>query len=184
SDALACEGLNEYLHSGVNEYKELSDIFKLKNLICFRRRSVLCGVKIPTPGWVRDDDYPWGKDHADWLKTKYPYVVHTEANALIYARQHSQGSVLYTTLFPCSECAKLLIQAGIKQIFYASDQYSGKKENVASKRMLKDVESTMESLEGSEMKKRGGHTILQVELSHDALRHQAIPQLMHYRRQK
>ncbi|CAG8716862.1 26863_t:CDS:2 [Racocetra persica] len=72
-------------------------------------------------------------------ETKYPYVVHAEANAIIHARQNCQGFSLYTTLFPCCECAKLIIQAGIKHIFYSHDKYNEKEEVMAAKRMLKDA---------------------------------------------
>jgi dCMP deaminase len=72
------------------------------------------------------------------LETKYPYVVHAEANAIIHARQDCHGFSLYTTLFPCCECAKLIIQAGIKKIFYSDDKYNEKEEVIAAKRMLKD----------------------------------------------
>ncbi|MCE8159316.1 MAG: dCMP deaminase family protein [Candidatus Moeniiplasma glomeromycotorum] len=86
------------------------------------------------PRGCSNDDFPWGngkleektfsKISADftsnsvWLNSKYPYVVHAEANALIHARQNCTGFALYTTLFPCNECAKLIIQAGIKKIYY------------------------------------------------------------------
>ncbi|CAG8447780.1 11333_t:CDS:2 [Racocetra fulgida] len=72
-------------------------------------------------------------------ETKYPYVVHAEANAIIHARQNCRGFSLYTTLFPCCECAKLIIQAGIKHIFYSHDKYNEKEEVMAAKRMLKDA---------------------------------------------
>src|SRR5437763_13433157 len=74
------------------------------------------------------------------LETKYPYVVHAEANAIIHARQNCYGFALYTTLFPCCECAKLIIQAGIKQIFYSNDKHNEKEEIIAAKRMLRDAE--------------------------------------------
>ncbi|CFW93468.1 Deoxycytidylate deaminase [endosymbiont DhMRE of Dentiscutata heterogama] len=91
------------------------------------------------PWGCNDDDYPWENNHKNWLETKYPYVVHAEANAIIHAHQNCQGFSLYTTLFPCCECAKLIIQAGIKHVFYSNDKHNQKEEVMAAKRMLKDV---------------------------------------------
>lgn len=69
------------------------------------------------PWGCSDDKYPWN-DESSWLDTKYPYVVHAEANAIVHARQNCEGFIIYTTLFPCNECAKLIIQAGIKTVYY------------------------------------------------------------------
>jgi dCMP deaminase len=57
-------------------------------------------------------------------KTK-PYVLHAEANAITKVAQSnnsSKGATLYVTSSPCIECAKLIIQAGIKRVVY-SDAY-------------------------------------------------------------
>lgn len=51
-----------------------------------------------------------------------PYVLHAEANAitkLARSSNNSDGSTLYVTASPCIECAKLIIQAGIKRVVYA-----------------------------------------------------------------
>lgn len=92
------------------------------------------------PRGCSDDEYPWENNQVKWLESKYPYVVHAEANAIIHARQDCHGFSLYTTLFPCCECAKLIIQAGIKQIFYSNDKHNEKEEIIAAKRMLRDAE--------------------------------------------
>lgn len=91
------------------------------------------------PWGCHDDNYPWENDDKNWLETKYPYVVHAEANAIIHARQNCFGFSLYTTLFPCGECAKLIIQSGIKEIYYSSDKHNEKEEVIVAKRMLKDA---------------------------------------------
>ncbi|KLL02245.1 MAG: deoxycytidylate deaminase [Mycoplasmataceae bacterium RC_NB112A] len=91
------------------------------------------------PRGCNDDNYPWENNDENWLKTKYPYVVHAEANAIIHARQNCAEFSLYTTLFPCCECAKLIIQAGIKQIFYASDKHKEQEQTIAAKIMLNDA---------------------------------------------
>ena len=82
-----------------------------------------------------DKEFPWD-NKGDMLDTKYPYVVHAEPNAILNSNSNTQGCTLYVTLFPCNECAKLIIQSGIKEIIYMSDKYNGSLENKASKRML------------------------------------------------
>ncbi len=68
------------------------------------------------PGMIETDEL-WERP------TKYTYVVHAEANAIIHSIQPLKGTTLYTTLFPCSECAKLIAAAGIKQVYYKDDKY-------------------------------------------------------------
>lgn len=72
------------------------------------------------PRGCNDSQLSWAKD-GDWLDQKYPYVVHAEANAIVNANKAMSNSTLYVTLFPCNECAKLMIQAGIKHFFYLND---------------------------------------------------------------
>ena len=69
------------------------------------------------PRGCSDKDLPWGK-RGEWLETKYPYVVHAEANAILNSSSSLKDTTAYVTLFPCNECAKLMIQAGIKKVFY------------------------------------------------------------------
>ena len=88
------------------------------------------------PKGCSDDEFPWARE-GDELETKYVYVTHSELNAILNYRGGSlEGSKLYVTLFPCNECAKAIIQAGIKTVIYDSDKYAGTPSNVASKRML------------------------------------------------
>ena len=83
-----------------------------------------------------DDDFPWERE-GDELNTKYPYTTHSELNAILNYRGGSlDGATLYVTLFPCNECAKAIIQAGIKQIVYDCDKYADTPSVLASKRML------------------------------------------------
>lgn len=89
------------------------------------------------PMGCSDDTFPWGREGAE-LDTKYLYVTHSELNAILNYRGGSlEGATLYVTLFPCNECTKAIIQAGIKTIVYDSDKYEGTPSNIASKRMLK-----------------------------------------------
>lgn len=85
------------------------------------------------PRGCDDKDFPWDREAEDILDTKYPYVVHAELNAILnYRRGTLQGSTLYVTLFPCNECAKAIIQAGIKKVVYGKEYRSSE----ASKRMF------------------------------------------------
>lgn len=88
------------------------------------------------PCGCSDDDFPWERD-GDELDTKYPFVTHSELNAILNYRGGSlEGTKLYVSLFPCNECAKAIIQAGIKTVVYDSDKYIGTPANLASKRMF------------------------------------------------
>ena len=90
------------------------------------------------PCGCSDDEFPWSRSDDDPLKTKYVYVTHSELNAILNYRGGSlEGSKLYVSLFPCNECAKAIIQAGIRTVIYDSDKYNGTPSNTASKMMLK-----------------------------------------------
>ena len=83
-----------------------------------------------------DEDFPWDRD-GDMLHTKYAYVTHSELNAILNYRGGSlQGTKLYVSLFPCNECAKAIIQSGIKTVIYDSDKYDGTPGNIAAKKMF------------------------------------------------
>lgn len=87
------------------------------------------------PRGCSDDVFPWERDgHAN--DTKYPYVVHAELNAILNAPGSVKGCRIYVALFPCNECAKAIIQAGITEIVYDSDKYFGTDAVKASKAML------------------------------------------------
>lgn len=86
------------------------------------------------PVGCSDDEYPWEREGAD---TKYPFVVHAELNAILNASGRDlHGSRIYVALFPCNECAKAIIQSGIREIYYLSDKYADTPTTQASKRML------------------------------------------------
>jgi dCMP deaminase len=87
-----------------------------------------------------DEIYPWANSKQNkFLDTKYPYVVHAEANAILNSTQSLENATLYVSLFPCNECAKLIIQSGIKHIVYMDDKYKGEDSFVASRRMLESA---------------------------------------------
>ena len=87
------------------------------------------------PTGCDDDKMPWERTGEN-LNTKYMYVCHAELNAILNTRIPLRGAKLYVTLFPCNECAKAIIQSGIREIVYLSDKYSGEDDNTASKRMF------------------------------------------------
>ena len=86
-------------------------------------------------GYDDDKDMCWERE-GDFLDTKYPYVCHSELNAILNAKTNVNGCKIYVTLFPCNECAKVIIQSGIKEVIYLSDKYEGTKENLAAKKMF------------------------------------------------
>ena len=87
------------------------------------------------PSGVSDDEFPWGRE-GGVLDTKYAFVVHAELNAILNSQRSVRGCSLYVSLFPCNECAKAIIQAGIKTIVYDCDKYANTPSVIASKRML------------------------------------------------
>ena len=83
-----------------------------------------------------DDAMPWEREGDD-LDTKYMYVCHSELNAILNSPNHDlRGSRMYVTLFPCNECAKAIIQSGVKEVYYLSDKYADSLATMASKRMM------------------------------------------------
>ena len=74
------------------------------------------------PWGCGDDDLPWGKHAVSPLDTKYPFVCHAEMNAILNKNCESlQGCRMYVTLFPCNECAKLIVQSRMVEVVYLSD---------------------------------------------------------------
>ncbi len=86
-------------------------------------------------GYDDDKDMPWERE-GSFLNTKYAYVCHSELNAILNSKIKVDGCKLFVTLFPCNECAKVIIQSGIKEFIYLSDKYNGTDENLAAKKMF------------------------------------------------
>lgn len=87
------------------------------------------------PRGCDDDVLPWERE-GELLDTKYPYVCHAELNAILNSNFDLRDCTLYVGLFPCNECAKAIIQCGIKRIVYLEDKYAGTPAVRASKRMF------------------------------------------------
>ena len=97
-----------------------------------------------------DDEYPWEREGAP-LETKYLFVCHAEMNAILNSGHSDlRGSTVYTTLFPCAECTKAMIQKGIKEVIYLSDKYAKDDLFVAARRMMDSAGVTYRAYQMSE----------------------------------
>ena len=104
--------------------------------IVSRDRKILSVGYNGMPIGCSDDDMPWERE-GELLDTKYAYVCHAELNAILNNDGRSlKGTTVYVTLFPCNECAKAIIQSGIKEIVYLEDKYAEEDSVIAAKRML------------------------------------------------
>ena len=101
------------------------------------------------PNGFDDDRFPWGKI-GEKLDTKYPYVCHAEMNAILNYRGNKKDleqAKLYVDLFPCNECAKIIIQSGIKHVIYLYDKHSKEENNIASRKLFAECGIAVEKLE-------------------------------------
>lgn len=101
------------------------------------------------PNGFDDDKFPWARE-GNPLATKYLYVCHAERNAILNfkgSRRDLENAVIYVDLFPCNECAKEIIQSGIKEVVYLSDKYADTEGTIASKRMLDECNVKYRKLE-------------------------------------
>ncbi len=88
------------------------------------------------PSRCGDDELPWSRE-GEYLDTKYPYVCHAELNAVLNSNSADlDGCSIYVALFPCNECAKVIIQSGITEVVYLSDKYASTDSVIASKKMF------------------------------------------------
>jgi dCMP deaminase len=90
------------------------------------------------PRGCDDREFPWDRE-GGFLDTKYAFVVHAELNAILNSPRSVKDCTLYVSLFPCNECAKAIIQSGIRKIVYESDKYAGTEGNIASRKMLEEA---------------------------------------------
>lgn len=90
------------------------------------------------PNGFNDDKFPWAREGNN-LETKYLYVCHAELNAILNyrgSRKDLENAKIYVDLFPCNECAKVIIQSGIKEVIYLSDKYANSENNIASRKLF------------------------------------------------
>lgn len=89
------------------------------------------------PNGCSDDEFSWKKRSSNPFDTKYLYVCHAELNAILNKNSSDvKNCTMYVGLFPCNECAKVIIQSGIKSIIYMSDKHAHKTETIAAKKMF------------------------------------------------
>ena len=90
------------------------------------------------PNGFDDNEFPWDRE-GESLNTKYPYVCHAEMNAILNYRgskKDLENAKIYVDLFPCNECAKIIIQSRIKEVIYLSDKYANSENNIASRKLF------------------------------------------------
>jgi len=87
------------------------------------------------PRNIDNNDFPWERE-GDILETKYPFIVHAEANAIYNANASTQHATIYVNLFPCNECAKAIIQKEIQEVVFESDKYHDVPAFIASRKMF------------------------------------------------
>jgi dCMP deaminase len=120
-----------------------------------RRRRIVGIGYAGFPSGCSDDDLPWAREGSP-LETKYPYVCHAELNAILNRNSADLvGCSVYVTLFPCNECAKAIVQAGLTEVVFLSDKYRDTDSNQAAKTMFR--------MAGVETRRFAGH----IELSLD-----------------
>lgn len=95
-----------------------------------------------TPNGWSDDDFPWRNDVKEIGEenTKYPYVIHAEMNSIMNYKgslKDFNNATIYVTLFPCVNCAKLIVQSGIKRVVYLHDDRKDTMDNICAKLLLK-----------------------------------------------
>ena len=100
------------------------------------------------PKGCKDTEFPWEKNYEDVLKSKFTYVVHAEANAILNSAVNDlAGATIYVNRFPCNECAKLIIQKGIKEVVYCVDKHPDRASTIAAKRMFEASGVTTRQIE-------------------------------------
>lgn len=97
------------------------------------------------PTGCDDSQLPWSRE-GDFLDTKYPYVCHAELNAILNSNFNLRDCKIFVALFPCNECAKAIIQSGIKEVIYLDDKYKDEDNVKASKIMFNMADVTLREL--------------------------------------
>ncbi|VDL74196.1 unnamed protein product [Nippostrongylus brasiliensis] len=89
------------------------------------------------PVGIDDDLLPWTKGSANPGENKHAYVVHAEVNAIINKSMNCiEGCTMYTTMLPCNECAKIIIQTRIAEVVFLKDRPIGNWQYDATRRMF------------------------------------------------
>ncbi|VDP49413.1 unnamed protein product [Heligmosomoides polygyrus] len=89
------------------------------------------------PVGISDDDLPWTKGSINLDENKHAYVVHAEVNAIINKSMNNiEGCTIYTTMLPCNECAKIIIQSRLTEVVFLHDRPVGNWQYDAARRMF------------------------------------------------
>ena len=107
------------------------------------------------PNGFDDDKFPWGREGEN-LDTKYPYVCYAEMNAILNFRgtkKDLENAKIYVDLFPCNECAKIIIQSGIREVIYLSNKYADAENNIASRKLFDECGVKYSKIELKEERK-------------------------------
>lgn len=103
------------------------------------------------PRGCDDNKFPWNIKDGKLQDTKYAYVVHAELNAILNATTPLKDCILYVTLFPCNECMKAIIQAGIKELVFEDNKYEGADFDLAAKKMLQFTNIKVRQFKGEKI---------------------------------
>ncbi|MBN3534458.1 deoxycytidylate deaminase [Mycoplasma procyoni] len=114
-----------------------------------RKRVIALGYNGMPSG--NDEDFPWTREGDSEKDKKYAYVVHAEINAILNSITSLENSVLYTSLFPCSSCAKTIVQSGVKEIVYFEDKYHDTEDAWIARKIFKDSFVKTRKLEESKI---------------------------------
>ncbi|XP_029642106.2 deoxycytidylate deaminase-like [Octopus sinensis] len=93
------------------------------------------------PRGCSDDDFRWCNEGVTELDNKNVCVCHAGLNAILNKNSADvRNCTMYAALFPCNECAEVIIQSGIKEVIYYSDKYKDQITSKASRIMLDRAE--------------------------------------------
>lgn len=128
--------MNKYMQLALNKAKLSCDPNTQVGCVIVKDNEVLSFGYNTLPCGLHYHEYPLDVRNGDYFLTKYPYMIHAEAKAISNAKTCLESSTLYVTLFPCHECAKLIIESKILKVIYYSDKYAKEQSTIASKKML------------------------------------------------
>jgi dCMP deaminase len=98
---------------------------------------------------VPDDMDLWqSRDDPNPMRNKYMYVCHAEMNAITMCDRSCKGCTIYVTHFPCHECAKIIIQSGIRKIVFGKEWAELQSTNIVSKTLFQKVGVVVEQYNG------------------------------------
>ena len=124
-----------------------------------------------------EDKFPWDRENKPWLETKYPYVCHAAMNAIVKNESGSlKGSTLYTTILPCNDCAKMIIQAGITRVVYGWNKYAKFRELEATERLFEAANVSCEEFKSkteqyfNKMKNMEGDEVVPMDVDYHGSR--------------